>query len=104
MLSDEYGCIIGGEGGIRTHVGVSPNRFRVGAGLATSVPLRGSHRISVMRDHNTPCSTFADQPPMPTAPPTKPRVSSRNLFGVGLRRRRHRLFSQSEAPRLEEGR
>ncbi len=33
---------IGGEGGIRTHVGLlTPIRFRVGAVMATSVPLRG---------------------------------------------------------------
>src|SRR3569623_161685 len=71
ILSDEYGCIIGGEGGIRSHVGVSPNRFRVGAGMATSVPLQGPHRISVMRGHNKPYSAFADDRLCQPAPPSK---------------------------------
>jgi hypothetical protein len=34
----------GGEGGIRTHVGLRPNRFRVGAVMTASVPLLNEPR------------------------------------------------------------
>src|SRR3990170_186600 len=49
---DDTGPVIvaksGGEGGIRTHVGRNaPNRFRVGAVVTASVPLRAGFRRAV---------------------------------------------------------
>ena len=56
--------IYGGEGGIRTRVGRdAPNRFRVGAGMTASVPLRiltvhvPENHVTTVRFHSAPHPT-----------------------------------------------